>query len=157
MRMKYMLLLLMVPLLLPSCEKDEGGFTQIKGIENLIYQAIKIYRTDNSMSDPFVLQFIIVKEAQIYSYKMANDVEPLGTQGLGEHWNAIHEKIGGTNDRGLVLRTTSTNEDDILTEILKLPDAEEILLSDVTQCGVGVETDTAGYNYVTVMMLKVAS
>ncbi|MFO7933653.1 MAG: hypothetical protein R6U78_06195 [Bacteroidales bacterium] len=155
MKVKYLFVLLLVPVLLSSCQKDEEGFIQIKGIESLIYQAIKEYRTDNGLIGPFVHQFVMVKEAQAYSYKMANDVEPLGTQGLPEHWNTIHEKIGGSNDQALVLRTTSGDEDVILAELLQLTDAENILLSDVTQCGVGVETDTIGYNFVTVMLMKV--
>ena len=155
MKVKYLFVLLLVPILLSSCQKDEEGFIQIKGIESLIYRAIKEYRTDNGLTGSFVHQFVMVKEAQVYSYKMANDVEPLGTQGLPEHWNTIHEKIGGSNDQALVLRTTSGDEDVILAELLQLTDAENILLSDVTQCGVGVETDTIGYNFVTVMLMKV--
>jgi len=157
MKLNYLCALLMVPLLFSSCEKDEEGFTQIKGIENLIYQSIKLYREDNGLTGPFVHQFIMVKEAQIYSYKMANDVEPLGTQGLTEHWNTIHDKIGGTNDQALVLRTASGDDEIILGELLQLPGAEEILLSDVTQCGVGVEADTAGNNFITVMLMIVES
>jgi hypothetical protein len=157
MKLKYFCLVLVIPLLLYSCEKDEESFTRIKGIESLIYQAIKMYREENGYPGPFVHQFIMVKEAQIYSYKMANDVEPLGTQGLEEHWNAIHEKIGGTNDQALVMRTTSGDENTILSELLQLPDAEEILLADVTQCGVGVESDKAGNNYITIMLMKVES
>lgn len=157
MKVKYLWSLLMFPLLLSSCEKDEEGFTQIKGIETLVYLSIKAYRTHNDLTGPFVHQFLMVKEAQIYSYKMANGVEPLDTQGLTEHWNTIHEKIGGTNDQALVMSTRSENADDILAELLQLPDAKTILLSDVTQCGVGVEADTAGNNFVTIMLMKVES
>ena len=138
-----------------SCEKDDGGFTQVKGIESLIYQMIKAYREDNGHTGPFVHQFIMVREAQVYSYKMANGVESLGTGGLTGHWSTIHEKIGGYNDQSIVLSSTSGNEDEIFTQILQLPGAEEKFLDDLTQCGVGVEADTAGTNFITILLMKV--
>lgn len=157
MKIRHLLGLFILPLLLSSCEKEPTSYTQIKSNENLIYLAIKAYRSDNGEDGPFVHQFIMVREAQVYSYKMANDVEELGTQGLIEHWNTIHEKIGGYNDQALVLRTTSNNEDTILTELLQQPDAASKLLEDLTQCGVGVESDGDGNNYVTIMLMKVDS
>lgn len=157
MKKRCLLALFMIPVLFSSCEKDEEGFTQIKGIESLIYQVIKAHREDNGLTGPFVHQFVMVKEAQIYSYKMANDAEAVGTQGLAEHWNTIHEKIGGTNDQALVLCTTSNNEDLILSELMQLSGGEDILLSDVTQCGIGVEDDDAGNHYITVLLMKVDS
>jgi len=117
--------------------------------------AIKAHRENNGLTGPFVLQFIMVEEAQVYSFKMASGIESLGTQGLGEHWNNIHQKIGGYNDQALVLKTTSGNEDDILSELLLIPEADSVLLEDLTQCGVGIEKDTEGNNYVTVLMMKV--
>ena len=155
--MKRLVTLFVLPFILFSCEKDEGSYTQIKSNEHLIYLAIKAYRTDNGLDGPFVHQFIMVREAQIYSYKMANDAEELGTQGLTEHWNTIHEKIGGYNDQALVLKTTTDDEDEILTQLLQIPNADSILLEDLTQCGVGVESDTDGNNYVTIMLMKVDS
>ena len=155
--MKRLVTLFVLPFILFSCEKDEGSYTQIKSNELLIFLAIKAYRTDNGLDGPFVHQFIMVREAQIYSYQMANDAEEIGTQGLTEHWNTIHEKIGGYNDQALVLKTTTDDEDEILTQLLQIPDADSILLEDLTQCGVGVESDTDGNNYVTIMLMKVDS
>jgi hypothetical protein len=155
--MKRLVALFVLPVILFSCEKEEGSYTQIKSNENLIYLAIKAYRSDNGLGEPFVHQFIMVREAQIYSYKMANDAEDVGTQGLTEHWNTIHEKIGGYNDQALVLKTTTDDEDGILAELLQIPNAESILLEDLTQCGVGVESDTDGNNYVTILLMKVDS
>ena len=155
--MKRLVTLFVLPFILFSCKKEESSYTQIKSNENLIYLAIKAYRTDNGLDGPFVHQFIIVREAQIYSYKMANDVEEIGTQGLTEHWNTIHEKIGGYNDHAMVLKTDTDDEEVILNELLQLPNAESILLEDLTQCGVGVESDTEGNNYVTILLMKVDS
>jgi len=157
MKMKRWFAFVAISAILVSCEKDSGPFVQIKGIENLIYLSIKAYRTDNGLDGPFVHQFVMVNEAQIYSYKMANGVEPVGTQGLTEHWNTIHEKIGGYNDQALVLSTNTNDEDEILSQLLQLPDADSILLEDLTQCAVGVEADTAGLNYITIMMMKADS
>ena len=155
--MKRLVALFVLPFILFSCEKEESSYTQIKSNERLIFLAIKAYRTDNGLGDPFVHQFIMVRESQIYSYKMANDVEEIGIQGLTEHWNTIHEKIGGYNDHALVLKTDTDDEEEILTELLQLPNAESILLEDLTQCGVGVESDTEGNNYVTILLMKVDS
>jgi len=80
--MMHLFTLLVLFFTLFSCEKEESSYTQIKTSEHLIYMAIKNYRTDNGLDGPFVHQFVMVREAQIYSYKMANDAEDLGTQGL---------------------------------------------------------------------------
>jgi hypothetical protein len=141
--------------ILSSCEKDDGGFTQVKGIESLIYQTIKAHRESNGLTGPFVHQFIMVREAQIYSYKIANGAEPLGTGGLTTHWSTIHDKIGGYNDQSIVLSSDSGDEDEIFTQMLQLPGTGEKLLEDLTQCGVGVETDSAGTNYITILLMKV--
>ncbi len=154
---KRLLTVIFFTLILVSCKDDNGSYTQIKSNENLIYLAIKAYRTDSGLDGPFVHQFIMVREAQIYSYKMANGAEDLGTQGLSAHWSTIHDKIGGFNDHALVLKTNSDDEEVILTQLLQQPEADSILLKDVTQCGVGVESDTAGNNFVTIMLMKVDS
>ena len=157
MKMKRLLPILILPFLLFSCKKEDSSYTQIKTNEYLIFRAIKAYRTDNGLDGPFVHQVVMVREAQIYSYKMANDAEEFGTQGLTGHWNEIHEKIGGYNDQAIVLYTDTDDEDIILTQLLQIDNAELILLGDVTQCGVGVESDSDGYNYVTIMLMKVDS
>lgn len=155
MRLKRLTLLFILPFILFSCNDDDGDFTQIKGIEHLIFTSIKEYREDNGLDGPFVHQFIMVKEAQLYSYTLAWGVEPLGTQGLEEHWNTIHGKIGGYNDQALVLSTNSGDESVILSQMLQLPGSDSILLEDLTQCGVGVEADTAGTNYITILLMKI--
>jgi len=157
MKMKCLIAAFILSIILVSCDDDNSSYTQIKSNENLIFLAIKAYRTDNGLDGPFVHQFVMVREAQVYSYKMANGVEDLGTQGLTEHWNTIHEKIGGYNDNALVLKTDSDHEDVILTQLLQQANADSVLLEDLTQCGVGVESDTAGYNYVTIMLMKADS
>ena len=157
MKVKRPIAVIVFVLIMVSCNDDNGSYTQIKSNENLIYLAIKAFRTDNGLDGPFVHQFIMVREAQIYSYKMANDVEEIGTQGLTEHWNTIHEKIGGINDQGLVLKTDTDDEEDIFSQLRLLPDADSIFLEDLTQCGVGIESDTAGNNFITIMLMKVES
>jgi hypothetical protein len=152
---KRFLTLFLLFFMMFSCKKDDGGYTQIKGIENLVYLSIKQYRENNGLTGPFVHQYIMVREAQLYSYRLAWGMEPFGTQGLEDHWNTIHEKIGGYNDQALVLRTDSNNEDEIFSSLLQIPGADSIFLEDLTQCGVGIEADTAGFNYVTILMMKV--
>lgn len=150
-------LILMIPLFLFSCNKDDGPYYKIKNIENLIYEAIWDFRIEEGEDGPFVHQYFVAGEAQIYSYKMANGVVEVNTDGLDEHWDALNEKYTFYNENGLVLKTTSGNADAILDELLQLPDGETTLLEDLTQCGVGVESDAEGNYYITVLLAKADS
>ncbi len=152
-----LILILMLPIFFFSCKKDTGPYIQIKNIENLIYEAIKDFRVDDGEDGPFVHQYFVVGEAQVYSYKMANGVVEVNTDGLDVHWDALLDKYSFYNLNELVLKTTSYNEDEILNELLLLPDGEAILLEDLTQCGVGVESDTDGNLYITIMLAKADS
>jgi hypothetical protein len=150
-------LILMIPLFLISCKKDDGPYIKIKNIENLIYEAIRDFRTEQGETGPFVHQYFIVGEAQIYSYKMANGVVEVNTDGLDVHWDALLEKYDFYNLNALVLKTTSGNADVILAELLQLTDGKATLLEDVTQCGVGVESDAEGNYYITILLAKADS
>jgi len=150
-------LLLFIPLSLFSCNKDTGPYIKIKNIENLIYEAIHNFRIGEGEDGPFVHQYFIVGEAQIYSYKMANGVVEVNTDGLDVHWDALLEKYSFYNLNALVLKTASSNEDEILLELLQLNDGEATLLEDLTQCGVGVESDTEGNYYITILLAKADS
>ena len=155
---KYLLILsLLIPICLISCKKDDGPFYQIKNIENLIYQEIRDYRVNEGEDGPFVHQYFVAGEAQVYSYKMANGVEEVNTDGLDVHWDALLEKYSFYNLNALVLKTTSTEAIEIFEELLLLPEGEATLLEDVTQCGVGVESDTEGNNYITILLAKADS
>ena len=151
-----LILILIIPLSLFSCKKDTGPYIQIKNIENLIYEAIRDFRVDEGEDGPFVHQYFVVGEAQIYSYKMANGVVEVDTDGLDVHWDALLEKYSFYNLNALVLKTTSSDEDVILDELLQLTGGEATLLEDVTQCGVGVESDTANL-YITILLAKADS
>ncbi len=157
MKMFRLLLIAILPFLLFSCNDDDGSYTQIKSNENLLYLSIKEYRESNGQSGAFVHQYLMVEKAQLYSYKMSNGFEEVGTQGLQEHWDALDEKFSFYNQTGLVLKTESSDEDQMLTELLQIPGADSVLLSDVTQCGVGIESDTAGINYITILLAKADS
>jgi hypothetical protein len=157
MKKSHLVLVLLASLSLFSCKKDDEPYIEIKNIENLIYQAIRDYRIDEGEDGPFVHQYLIVGEAQVYSYKMANGVAEVNTDGLDVHWDALLEKYDFYNLNALVLKTTSLNEDEILDELLQLPDGQTTLLEDLTQCGVGVESDTEGNNYITVLLCKADS
>jgi hypothetical protein len=152
-----LLLILMIPLFLFSCKKDTGPYIQVKTIESLIYQEIRDFRIDEGEDGPFVHQYFVVGEAQIYSYKMANGVVEVNTDGLDIHWDALLEKYSFYNLNALVLKTTSFDEGEILGELQQLSDGIATLLEDLTQCGVGVESDTEGNLYITVLLAKADS
>ena len=151
-----LILMLILPLCFFSCKKDTGPYIQVKNIENLIYQEIRDFRVGEGEDGPFVHQYFVVGEAQIYSYKMANGVVEVNTDGLDVHWDALLDKYSFYNLNALVLKTTSSDEEVILDELLQLLDGEATLLEDLTQCGVGVESDTA-YLYITVLLAKADS
>ena len=157
MKKLHLILILIIPLSLFSCKKDTGPYIQVKTIENLIYEAIRDFRVDEGEDGPFVHQYFVVGEAQVYSYKMANGVVEVDTDGLDVHWDALLEKYSFYNLNALVLKTTSSNEDEILDELLLITGGEATLLEDVTQCGVGVESDTEGNLYITIMLAKADS
>jgi len=148
---------LILALALFSCKEDTGPYIKIKNLENLIYENIRDFRIAEGENGRFVHQYFIVGEAQIYSYKMANGVAEVNTDGLDVHWDALLEKYNFYNLNSLVLKTTSIDEDEILDELLQLPDGEATLLEDLTQCGVGVESDTEGKNYITILLAKADS
>jgi len=152
-----LIFLLMLPLFLFSCKKDTGPYIQVKNIENLIYQEIRDFRVAEGEDGPFVHQYFVVGEAQIYSYKMANGVVEVNTDGLDVHWDALLDKYSFYNLNELVLKTTSSDEEVILDELLQLSDGEATLLEDLTQCGVGVESDTEGNIYITILLAKADS
>ena len=152
-----LVLILILALFLFSCKKDTGPYIKIKNFENLIYENIRDFRIEEGEDGPFVHQYFIVGEAQIYSYKMANGVVEVSTDGLDVHWDALLEKYSFYNLNSLVLKTTSNDEDEILGELLQLPDGVATLLEDLTQCGVGVESDTEGNYYITILLAKADS
>lgn len=130
---------------------------QVKSIETEIYNAILSYRQSNELSGPFVHQFLMVEEAQLYSYKMAQGLVAMGTQGLDEHWERLDEKYTFYNQAGLVLKTDSRDADQILKGLVESPEIDSVILADLTQCGVGVEVDTDGNNFITILLAKADS
>lgn len=157
MKLSRWILLTGMLLCLFSCKKDDGPYIQVKNIENLIYEEIRDYRISEGETGPFVHQYFVVGEAQVYSYKMANGVVEVNTDGLDVHWDALNEKYSFYNHHALVLKTTAMTAAGILDELLLLTDGPATLLEDVTQCGVGMESDTEGNNYITVLLMKADS
>jgi hypothetical protein len=139
-----------------SCDNDEP-FTNIKAIETQIFNEIKSHRTNNGIpaEDPFVHQFIMVKEAQLFSAQLAYSESDLDTTGISVHWDIIHDKIGGYNDLTLIQNTSSTSATDIVANWTSDSTTNAMILKDYSQCGVGVEYGSDNMTYVTVLMMKV--
>ena len=154
---KLPLILFLIPVFLISCKKETGPYIQIKNIENLIYEEIRDYRISEGEDGPFVHQYFVAGEAQVYSYKMAKGVEDVNTDGLDVHWDALLEKYSFYNLNALVLKSSFTEAIEIMDELLQLSEGEATMLEDVTQCGVGVEADVDGNYYVTVLLAKADS
>lgn len=147
-------LLLLVP---QGCADDEP-FVNIKVIESQIYNQIKAYRETNGKTGPFVHQYIIVKEAQLFSAKMAYGVNDVDTTGISVHWDMVNDKLwGGYNQVTLVQSTEDGTAAAIVENWTQDVTVQPLLLGDYTQCGVGVEYDNDRVAYVTVMMMKIDS
>ena len=140
-----------------SCADNEP-FVNIKAIETQIYKEIQSHRIENGVSkdDPFVHQFIMVKEAQVFSAKLAYAASGLDTTGIAIHWDVIHDKTaGGYNDLTLLQSTTSTSAEEIVAYWASDSTTNAMMLKDYSQCGVGVEYGTGTVAYVTVLMMKI--
>lgn len=145
-------------LLGPTGCGDDEPFTTTKLIESQIYNQIKAYRESKGKTGPFVQQFIIVKEAQLFSAKMAYGVNDVDTTGISVHWDMIDDKLwGGYNQVTLVQSTEDQSAAAIVQNWIEDLTMEPLLLGDYTQCGVGVEYDNDQAAYVTVMMMKIDS
>jgi hypothetical protein len=145
-------------LLSPTGCGDDEPFVTTKVIESQIHNQIKAYRENNGKDGPFVQQFIMVKEAQLFSAKMAAGVNNVDTTGIRVHWDIIDDKLwGGYNQVTLVQSTADQAAAAIVQNWIEDLTVEPLLLGDYTQCGVGVEYDTANMAYVTVLMMKVDS
>jgi hypothetical protein len=143
-----------------SCDDNEP-FVNVKAIETQIFNEIKSHRIANDIpaEDPFVHQFVMVKEAQLISAKLAYSSSGSGidTTGISEHWEIIHNKIGGYNDLTLMQSTNETTAADIVANWTSDSTHNAMLLEDYTQCGVGVEYGPDELTYVTVLMMKADS
>lgn len=139
-----------------TCE-EEGGWTSAKGIETLIFQEIKDYRTESSLDGPFVHQLVMVKEAQQYSYRMASGQIPFDITNIGSQWDIILDKLVMTNPTTIIQKSTSQSESDIVDFWKNDSLANSILLGNFTQCGVGLEFDTANVAYITVLLAHAES
>jgi len=139
-----------------ACD-DSEPFVNTKVIETQIYQEIDKFRVANGIpdADPFVFQFIMGQEAQLFSAKMsfANAID---TTGLADHWFTIHDKIAnGINDATLLQSTLDATAPEIVANWTADSSSRAILLGDYSQCGVGVEYASNQVAYVTVMLMLV--
>jgi hypothetical protein len=130
---------------------------QVKNIENLIYQSIKAYRNAEGEDGPFVHQYFVVGEAQIYSYKMANGVVEVNTDGLDVHWDALNEKYAFYNHHALVLKTTSTTRRKSWTNCCCSPMAKTRCWRMSPSAAWEWNLTPKGNNYITVLLMKADS
>lgn len=152
--MKWFALALILAFVPVSCDDDSGVMVSVKDIEFKIYQELKSYRNTKGLDGPFVHQVLIVEEAQRHSHKMAVGVAEVDTMHFQEHWEELAELWHFYNRTGLVLETSSSDAGEILLELLAQPGAEDIILGDLSQCGVGTASGDMQQTYVTVFLAK---
>jgi hypothetical protein len=100
----------------------------------------------------------VVGEAQIYSYKMANGVVEVNTDGLDVHWDALNEKYAFYNHHALVLKTTSGNEPrkswtSCCSSLMEKTPCWRMSPSAAWE----MESDNEGNYYITVLLMKADS
>jgi len=141
-------------ILLLSCEKEDESFHQISQIETKIHNLINDYR-DSKGLNKLVLQPLLFKEARIHSDRMANGMIEVGGETIGERFDAVKEKIGGTSEGWVVLATDVAIADSITERMLSEQATTDIISQEYTQSGVGVSYDEDGIAYVTHMFLLI--
>jgi hypothetical protein len=137
-------------LLTTSCEKTP--YYHIKPIESSIYNEIKAHREANGETKELVMRPEMFVEAQLFSIQMATN-QKVDTTGISVHWDEIHAMFGGTNEGLLLSSTNLSTPADIVAGWTADSATNALLLEDYTQCGVGVEQDVNGLNYITVMLM----
>jgi hypothetical protein len=140
-----------------ACGDDEP-FVNIKVIESHIYGEIKTFREANQITGPFVQNYPMTREAQLFSAKMASGLNAVDTAGISVHWDIIKDKYWtGYNHVTMVQSTTDATAAAIVENWSENPDNAQRLLGDYTQCAVGVEYDSDQVAYVTVLLMKIDS
>ena len=138
-----------------SCKKDDdGGFHQISAIETQIHNRINDFRESQGLNR-LVLQPIMFGEARIHSDRMANGTIPVGGEGIDERFTAIKDKIGGTAQGWVVLKSPYANADTIVKYMTSDTSTVKIITQTYTQSGVGVSYDDKGDAYVTHLFLNI--
>lgn len=137
---------------------DDKPFVNIKVIESQIYGEIKTFREANQLTGPFVQNYPMTREAQLFSAKMASGLNDVDTTGISVHWDIIKDKYwAGYNHVTMVQSTTDATAAAIVENWTEDPDDAQRLLGDYTQCAVGVEYDSDQVAYITVLMMKIDS
>lgn len=133
-----------------SCEKTP--YYHIKPIESAIFNEINAHRTANGKTKDLVLRPEMFVEAQIFSIEMAS-AQQVDTTGISVHWDEVHAMLGGTNEGLIITSTNLSSAPDIVAGWTADSATNALLLDNFTQCGVGVEQDLNGLNYITVMLM----
>ena len=149
-----LILVVLISLLLFSCEKDEGDFHQVSAYESSLAAQINAHRT--SVGKPtLVLQFIIGIEARAQCALWANGTISDPTQGIEGRWNTINGKIGGTT-RGLIYEEVGNLQpDEVVDLLLQDPGWKAIIEDEFTQIGPGAVVDTDGNTRIILMFLNI--
>ena len=144
--------------IITSCKDDDPDFTSISAFEQKLHDLVNAYRADNGVEPPLVLQYVMVKEAQLHSAEMATAEAGADlSEGLTERFLVVIDKIGGTNTNAILSVFGSVPADTIVNFWINDPDFSEILKGDWTQSGPGVAYDETGRIYVTHMFLNIPS
>ena len=151
---KTLSLFVILTILVFSCKKDDGGFHQISALETQIHNRINDFREAKGLNR-LVLQPIMFEEARVHSDRMAKGTIPVGGDGIEDRFDAIKNKIGGTTEGWVVLKSPYANADTIVKYMTSDTATAKIITKVYTQSGVGVSYDNEGAAYVAHLFLNI--
>ena len=91
------ILILALSVIVISCEKNEE-FTQVGVYEQQLHDEVNKYRASQGLNE-LVLQFVMVKEAQLHAIGRANGsiTQENAVADINERWHTIESKLGVNN------------------------------------------------------------
>jgi len=134
-----------------GCKKDES-FAHITAFERDIQSAMNNYRA-SILKAPFVTQYLLIDNAQIYSAKMANETVPFGIEGVMEDLENQKVLLAADSAAAWVAYCEYEDPDSVMSAVLNNPDSKRKLEGYFNQSAVGTAKDINGNYYITCLML----
>lgn len=156
MKVSRLFLLLLLGILVISCEKNKEPFYQVTPFETRVHDLVSDYRKSEGLNELVFFQDIFIEaREQSTAWKNSGDestgiYERLGT--IQDHWNPSNLKVINTSFTG----SMDTLYARLLVEYWIADSATNvILLDDFVQSGPGAVTDGNGNVYVTYFLAKI--
>lgn len=159
------MLIIAMTLSVLSCEKDNDDFTEVSAYEDRLHVLVNQYRaavSDTSETlelNQLVLQFVMVKEAQIHSRNLAKqDPQEVDDpfEGIEDRIQVVKDKLTGTN-YGVIISYADADfpADSVVNRWISSENTRQTLLGTYTQSGPGIAKDDQGGMWITHLFLNI--